>query len=278
MNEMVYVIKADGRKQIFKKSKVIRTCLRLGATEKEARIVADKVEKEIYDGIKTKKILKLIFKHLKEFKPALKHQIDLRESVCLLRPKPDFELFVARLLEEYGYEVKTNQIIFGKCIEHEIDVIARKGKETIYVEVKHHINPHTFTGLDVFLKTYATFLDLIEGYKKGITKIKFDKAMVVCSTKISEHALKYANCKGILYIAWKVPYGKSLENLIENKKLYPITLLKNLELSEQDKLINANFILLKDLIETDFEKLKEKTKLKRKRLEELINTARKILS
>ena len=274
---MVYIIKADGSKQIFERWKVVRTCLRFGLKEEEANKVADKVESKIYEGITTKEILKLIFRFVKEFKPEIRHQIDLRESISLLRSKPDFEFFVDRLLKEEGYEVERNVVLRGKCVEHEIDCIARKGNEVIYVEVKHHVNPHTFTGLDVFLKSYAAFLDLNEGYRFGINKTKFDKILIVCSTKISEHALEYANCMKISYIAWKVPKERSLERIISERKLYPITLIKNLGAREQSRLIANGFILLKDLIKFPTRVISKKTGIDKKRVEELKDISKKLL-
>jgi hypothetical protein len=274
---MVYVTKADGTKQLFEKWKVMRTCSRLGATDEEARIVADKVEKKIYDGIKTKEILKLIFHYLGEFKPQIKKQIDLRESVCMLRPKPDFEFFVSRLLEEQGYEVERNKKLRGKCVEHEVDAVAKKDNEVIYVEMKHHLNPHVFTGLGVFLKAYASFLDLNDGYRLGKNNIKFNKMLIICSTKLSDHAIQYADCMGISYIAWKVPEMLSLERIIETKKLYPITFIKGLEIFEQSELVNAGIILLRDLLKVKKKKLMKETSLKEKRIDELIRSAVEIL-
>ena len=274
---MVYIIKADGSRQIFEKWKVVRSCVRLGLSEKDASIVADRVESEIYEGITTKQILKLIFKHMRKFKPEIKYQIDLREAVCSLRPKPDFELFIARLLEEEGYRVKRNIVLRGKCIDHEIDCIAEKDGDVLYVEIKHHLNPHVFTGVDVFLKSYAKFLDLREGYKIGNHKVNFSKILIVCSTKISDQALRYADCIKISYIAWKVPKKRSLEEIITEKKLYPITFLKSLRFEEQTKLSDNGFILLKDLIKTPIKIIEEKTGMEGKRIEKLVEISKKLL-
>ena len=99
---MVVVTKADGTKQLFDKEKVIRTCLKMHVSEEEAREVANKVEMKIYEGIPTKKILEMIFFYLKNYRPQIKHQIDLRESISLMRPKPDFENFVGIVLRGQG--------------------------------------------------------------------------------------------------------------------------------------------------------------------------------
>ena len=110
------------------------------ADREAAEAIADKIESRAYDGIPTQKILQMIFRYLKKHRPAVRHQIDLRMAISLLRPKPDFERFVQMLLEEHGYAVTSNRIIRGKCVEHEIDAIARKGGETYLVEIKHHFH------------------------------------------------------------------------------------------------------------------------------------------
>ena len=64
---MVYVTKADGSQQLFEKKKVVRTCLRMRATPDVARIVADKVASQVYEGITTKKVLQMIFQYMKKY-------------------------------------------------------------------------------------------------------------------------------------------------------------------------------------------------------------------
>jgi predicted RecB family endonuclease len=275
---MIFVTKFDGRREPFTKSKIIRTCLRMHATYAQARAIADKIEKEAYNGIPTKKILSMVFSYMKEFKPEIKYQIDLREAISLLRPKPDFEKFIGLLLKSQGYSVEQNLVIPGKCVEHEIDAVARKGKETLYVEVKHHMNHHAYTGLDVFLEANSTFEDLREGYKENKHSINFTRALVVCNTKISEHAKRYAECKGINYIAWKFPEGNSLEYIIEKEKLYPITILKNLDYKVENKLGDSGIVLLKQILELSLEDLERITNLPREKAKKLVEETRKVLN
>lgn len=142
----VYVVKADGTKQLYERKKIIELCLKMHTPLEVAEKIADKIEKRLYDGIETKRILMMVFKYLGHYKPAVKYQIDLRRAISLLRPKPDFERFIQLLLRGHGYRVLPNMIVRGRCVEHEIDAIAIKDDETILVEVKHHFNHHTYTG------------------------------------------------------------------------------------------------------------------------------------
>ena len=274
---MIFVTKFDGRREPFRKEKVVRTCLRMHASPVQARSVADKVESKLYEGIRTNEILRMIFRYMKEYRPEIKHEIDLKEAISLLRPKPDFEQFVRLLLDAYGYQVEDAQLVNGKCVEHEIDGIARKGDETIYVEVKHHFNHHVYTGVGVFLEAHATFEDLTDGYKLKNNSINFTKAMIVCNTKFSDHAKKYAECMGINYIGWKAPEEKGLERMMEEKKLYPITFLKDLDRRTESKLGDAGIVLLRQLVEANLEKLHERTKISKNILKNLVRKAGEIL-
>ncbi|HKZ45748.1 MAG TPA: restriction endonuclease, partial [archaeon] len=189
---MVSVVKFDGRSQEFQKEKVIKTCLRMHANHQQAIEIANKIEGKTYDGMTTKEILNLIFRYLKEYRPEIGHEIDLKEAISLLRPKPDFEVFVQIMLKEIGYEVTSNRILRGKCVDHEIDGVAKKDGKTFLVEVKHHMNHHTYSGIDVCLISQASAEDLVEGFHSGKTEIKFDKVMIVCNTKFSDQARQYA--------------------------------------------------------------------------------------
>jgi len=273
---MIYVTKADGSKQLFDKQKIINTCLRLQATLEQAQSIADRIEARAYDGIPTKKILQMVFQYMKKYRPAIGYQIDLKQAIAMLRSRPDFEIFIAKLFEAMGYEVEINLIIQGKCIEHEIDVIARKENEVILIEVKHHVNHHTYSGLDVFLQLNSTLEDLKEGYEIGKNNFKFTRAILICNTKVSDHAKKYALCRGLEFIAWKFPPEKGLERLIEEYKLYPITFLKNMERNEACKLADIGIVTVKQLLD-DVEKISKKSGINKNRILELQKDAKIVL-
>jgi hypothetical protein len=272
------VTKANGTKQLFDKEKIVRTCLRMGATKAVAESIAEEIETLMYDGIETKEILRMIFRQLRKRRPSVKHQIDLRKALSLLNPAPDFELFVQILLSEHGYTVNPNQIIRGRCVEHEIDAIAGKNGETFIVEVKHHFNYHTPTSLDVGRISRAVLEDVTEGFKLGLNDLKIDRAMIVCNTKLSEHAKRYAECRGIYHIGWSSPPNNDLQTMIEEKQLYPITNLRRLTHVTKKKLVSNGIILLKQLTEKNPKELRRQTGIPKKNLESIIRKSTDILS
>jgi Holliday junction resolvase-like predicted endonuclease len=250
----------------------------MGATHEVAVGVANRVEQRIYDGIESKRILSMIFRQLGRYHPAVKHHTDLRRALAMMEPKPDFEEYIRMLLKEQGYQVTSNEIVRGKCVEHEIDSIASKDGKTYIVEVKHHSNHHTLSGLDVDRISRAIFEDITEGFKLGLNSINVEKAIIVCNVKLSEHAKRYADCRGIEHIGWRYPPDHGIDRMIEEKKLYPITYLKNLDSADMRRLTSGGVLLLKQLVESSPESLGQRTRIPRRRLEAIQQRARTILS
>ncbi len=271
------VSKADGTRQLFDRRKIIKTCLRMGADRSAAEEVARKIEQRTYDGMETKKILQMIFRFMRKHRPAVGHLICLRRGLSLMKPKPDFEHFIQKLLAAHGYEVSPSQIIRGKCVEHEVDAIAKKDGKTYLVEVKHHYNYHTSTGLDEGRIMRAVFEDITEGQQVGLNDLKVDKAMIVCNTKLSWHAKRYTACKGIEKIGWSAPPNRSLQDLIEEKQLYPIHCLRSLNKTARETLTSAGILLLQDLATQDPEILRRKVSMQKHKLASIIPEASAIL-
>jgi len=270
------VTKFDGTKQPFQREKVIGTCMRMRVSREKAEIIADKIEHRIYDGITTKKILQMTFKYLKEF-PASKHQIDLRTAISILRSMPDFERYIQQLLAEQGYILNScNLIGRGKCVEHELDAIVQFVETTYVVEIKHHRNPHIFTGLDIPRIAQATLDDIKDGFKANLNTINATNALIVTNTKFSDHAIQYASCKGISLIGWKFPLNHGLEQMIENTKFYPITMLQELGHESIIKLLDNEIILMNQLLTHDINILQKKCNIPKKQLKNAIKTVNEV--
>ncbi|MBU7025070.1 MAG: restriction endonuclease [Theionarchaea archaeon] len=273
-----FVTKADGTKAPFDKRKIVRTCLRMGASQSLAETVADTIDTKTEDGVRTRKIMDMIFALMAEYKPGTKHLISLRKALALMNSKPDFEQFVRTLLDKKGFTVSPNQIITGKCVEHEIDGIIQKDGKTFLLEVKHHRNYRTVTGLDEVRIARAVLEDMIEGYESGSNNLDLDGILLVCNTKFSDHARRYADCRGIDHIGWNSPPDFDLAKLIGETQIYPVTYLKGVDKSVFKSLSSANIILLSQVVEMDFDELKKKTHIPKRKLTSLVRKAQAVLS
>jgi ssDNA-binding Zn-finger/Zn-ribbon topoisomerase 1 len=271
---MIYVTKASGVKEKFSPDKIRRTLLRSGASEETAARVLEAVEKELYDGITTRKLYAKVQKLLKK-EPALAMRYDLKGAIMRLGPSGyPFETFVGEVLREHGHKIKLRQQLKGKCATHEIDVVAsipRSGKTSRFmVECKYHNSPGTYIELKEALYTYARFLDF-QGSRHS-----FDEAWLACNTRSSSEVVKYAKCVGLKLLCWKYPTKGSLEALIEEKALYPVTILRSANGKVFESLAGANYLLAKDLLKHDLKGIKKRTGLGDAVLRNLIKEAEEV--
>lgn len=270
----VLVTKADGSKQLFDEQKIMQTCMRMGANHEEAIKVARQIERRIYEGITTRKILQMIYSLMRKQKPAVKHLFDLKYGISLMVSKPEFEAFVRILLVYSGFKVEPNTILRGLCGEHEADAIATKDGLTHFVEVKHHSNYHALTGLDESRIARAILEDVTEGYSQGLTRIKIDRAMIVTNTRYSEHAINYGRCRGILQVGWASPEVFGLREMVEKHRLYPLSCLRGINEKVRLRLVEAGIVVIKQLLEQDSRYIERKTDLPRETVLSIMEKAR----
>jgi hypothetical protein len=254
--------------------KVVRTCLRMGARSHVAYEIAEKVESRLLDGIPTQMILRMIFRFIGKYTPEVRNLFDLRKGLSLMGSKPEFELFVQVLLMHNGFEVRPSQILRGKCVEHEVDAIARKDGVAYFVEAKHHLSSHSLTGLDESRIARAVLEDVTEGFALGRGDLKIDRAMIVTNTRYSEHAILYGKCRNILQIGWSSPENLGLQNMIFEKKLYPLSCLRGLRSEIRMRLVKAGIALIGQLLGENLFDLAKRTRLPQDALEEIVKTAR----
>jgi Restriction endonuclease len=257
----ISVKKADGSRQGFEREKIVRTCLRMGASIQVANQVADRVERRIYDGIPTSSVLQMTLRFMHGQKPDMANLLDLRKGLSLMFPKPEFEVFVQALLAKSGYEVSPNTVLIGKCVAHEVDGIAKRDGVTYFVEAKHHVNYHALTGLDESRIARAILEDVGEGSALGVSELKIDSAMIVTNTRYSDEALQYGRCRGILQIGWSSPTGQGLQDLIEGTHMFPLSCLKGLSQNVRLRLVNSGVVLFGQMNVEDAADLARRTGL-----------------
>lgn len=256
----IIITKANGQKAEFDSNKVITTCIRAGADLILAKRIASQVGTRVRYGMTTKDIYKLVLRFLTDnATPAIKHRYRLKESIMKLGPAGfSFEFYVGQILKHYGYKIKSiGTKIQGRCVIHEVDLAVESSDERKWlVECKYHNFPGRYTGLKESLYTHARFLDLAD---------KFDCEMLVCNTKVSPEAITYATCIGQKLLSWRFPPQMGLEKMIEEKKLYPITILGPTK-SELELLAKNSIMIAKDLVDIDIYEFARKTKIPIKRL------------
>ena len=104
----------------------------------------------------------------------------------------------------------------------------------------------------------------------------FDKEAIVCNAKVSQNAKKYAKCIGQQIFSWRYPPNQSLEKIIEDYKLYPITIL-NLNSKELEQFSKHNIMVAKDLLKFKEITLAKLTGLSVKRIHNLSKLTEQII-
>jgi hypothetical protein len=159
-----------------------------------------------------------------------------------------FEKYIARILKEYGYTTEVGQIINGYCVEHEVDVVAKKEDRIYLVECKYHNSPGIKSDIKTALYIHSRFLDIEKGYRvKNNDSHTHFEAWLVTNTRCTSDALKYADCVGLKVLAWYCPKIKNLQYFIETKKLYPISILSTITRKHKEKLFDSDIITIKEL-------------------------------
>ncbi|MEK7159962.1 MAG: restriction endonuclease [Patescibacteria group bacterium] len=238
---MVNVIKANGEKEAFSEDKLKESIKRAGIPSNLQQEVIAHVKLKLYEDIPTSEV----YKHITEFlgkEPHLKSRYSLKQAIMDLGPTGyPFEDYVAEILKAKGYVTQVRSILTGKCVNHEIDVIAEKENlEKLLIEAKFHNTSGIRTDVHVSLYTKARFDDLKDKYK-------FDKAYLFTNTKITSDALSYALCTNMGIVSWSYPQNESLRDLIEKFKLYPITIIDSLSQTQKQTLLENHIVLVRDI-------------------------------
>jgi hypothetical protein len=267
---VVQIIKASGEKEEFDKRHIESSLMRAGASSKIARDIANQVAKSVKPNMKTGDILNLALKLLKS-QPVIATKYNLKRAIMNLGPHGFlFEEYLAQILQKYGYKTQTDVILKGQVVTHEVDVIAEKGKVAM-IEAKYHNSPGTHTDTKVALYTHARFLDL-----KSNPKNKLDESWLVTNTKCTHRATAYSKGVGQKIIGWSYPKKGNLQELIEAKSLYPITIYIDVSDAVKDKLLKAKLVLASDLQKFSVDELKTKTGLNEKVLSDLLEKTKNL--
>lgn len=243
MEKQISIIKKNGEKEFYSESKLRSSLANSGADKKTIDDILLKVDDFIYGGITTKELFKFSLKELSKSGKNYASKYNIKNALMELRLGGGyvFEKFISRILNYRGYETILNKIINGEHITHEVDVIAKKDKDTIMVECKHHNKPWLGCHIQTALYTYARFLDV---------KKTFTSSMLVTNTKFSNQIIKYSNGVGLRLMGWKHPREDSLEINIERSKLYPITVL-NISKPLKIKCMENDILTVKDFIDLE---------------------------
>jgi hypothetical protein len=246
------VTKQSGERVPFNPEQLRRSLLRAGAGEEDIQIILGEISRMLYDGIPTRKIYRAAHELLRKRSSGALARYRLKQAIQELGPTGyPFEKYVAGLLAYQGYQVKTGQLIEGRCVTHEVDVVAEKEHEVIMVECKFHSEQGTKSDVKVPMYIRSRFEDIRNNlgkyYPGGDTRFH---GWVVTNTRFTEDAVDFGKCSGLYLVSWDYPDSGSLRERIDLAGLHPITCLNSLTRREKKELLSREIVLVKELLRT----------------------------
>jgi len=241
------VAKADGATEEFNPKKLLHSLERAGANDDIAHAILNKVEHDYAHEhknniITTHEIYAQAFHELRNHKRPVAARYSLKRAVLDFGPSGfPFEAYVADLFAHQGYAYKLDQHVRGACVEHEVDIVLEKDGITTFVEAKFHNSAGFKSDLKTALYVEARMEDLRAADHKNA------RGLLVTNTKFTDAALEYASCKLLDLLSWDYPQGRTLHDLIDEAKAYPVTALTSLSRREKTALLEAKIVLANQL-------------------------------
>ena len=252
--EPIDIVKYSGETVKFSVDKLKESLKRTGADNKTINQIIKMVSAELYHGITTKEIYNRAYALLKKKKSYLASKYKLKKAIYELGPTGfPFERFVAAILKYSGYETEISKTLQGKCVSHEIDVVAHKNKHTTIIECKFHGDPALKCNVKVPLYINSRYLDVKShwnsNHKNGTI---LNEGWVVTNTRFTNDAWQFGKCAGLYLLSWDYPKQNGLKDRIDRLGLYPITVSTLLTKREKQFLLNRNIVLCRELIGDHF--------------------------
>lgn len=245
------VIKRSGAIVDFERTKLENSLLRSGAMPSVTSQVLAGIDAQLHEGITTKEIYKQAFAMLKRASNAHAARYNLRAALLHLGPAGFFfEKFIARLHAVQGWETKTDLILKGNCVSHEVDIVMRRNSVIMMAECKFHNSREAISNVKVPLYILSRFNDLktkrheLFGISDYITQ-----CLIVTNNRFSADAVTFANCTGLQLLSWDLPANGSISLLIDRNALYPVTCLTTMTVVEKEKLLILEVLLVKDILD-----------------------------
>lgn len=253
-NEDFFIVKASGDKVLFSEDKLRASLKRSGADSKLVSQILSLVKEELYDGITTKELYNRAFGYLRRKKPVYASKYKLKKAIYELGPTGfPFERFIGAVLKYSGYKIQVGKNVSGKCVGHEIDVVAEKNGSIIIIECKFHGEQGRNCNVKIPLYIYSRYLDIKNAGDNDISNIREpDDCWVVTNTRFTKDAIDYGNCTGLYLLSWDYPKGNGIKERIDRLGLYPITVSTLLTKREKQFLLSRDVVLCRQLLKDSF--------------------------
>lgn len=245
------VIKANGDVAQFDPEKIRRALRRIDASPAVIEEVLSIVAVKVYDGIPTSELFGIVFGELKKLRKASAGKYNLKKAIFQMGPTGfPFEKLIAALFQTEGFKTATGQIVKGRCVSHEVDVVAERENLHYNAECKFHSFQGKVCDVKHALYVHARFVDIEnELALKPSHSDRTHKGWLVTNTRMTSDAIDYGTCAGLRLLSWDYPPEKSLRAWIDGSGLHPVTCLTTISAKVKKQLLEKGIILCRDLID-----------------------------
>ncbi len=242
----VTIVKHSGESEPFSDEKLLASLHRSGVGRETARSILKEVKDKLYPGIKTREIYRIANRLLRKRGRKYAANYSLKNAILKLGPTGFyFERFVSHMFRAWGYETEVDVVLEGKCVTHEVDVVAKRKDKTILVECKFHNTPNKKNDIKTVLYINSRSEDL----KASEKCIKFDEFHLVSNTTFSKDAIQYAECVNLKILGLNSPGKAAFHDVVKMYDLHPITCLKKLRKKDMDLLLAEGIVLCKEVLQ-----------------------------
>ncbi|MCA0931907.1 restriction endonuclease [Lutimonas saemankumensis] len=251
MKEPIKVRKFSGDLVDFDESKLIRSLKNARADDELAKTIVRQIENDLFDGMTTKAIYDKAFRLLKKKKRPSAARYKLKRAIMELGPSGfPFENYIGHIFRHDGYTTEVGIIMEGKCVSHEVDVLACKEEKCYIIECKYHNSQGKRNDIKIPLYIQSRYNDiksqLQQDKTNGFTKFQ---GWIFTNTRFTMDAIRYAKCSGLQLVSWDYPENKSLKFRINKSRLFPITSLTSLTKREKQYFLGQGIVLCKEIYE-----------------------------
>jgi hypothetical protein len=251
MGTQPFIEKASGELVAFDPEKLRNSLLKSGTLPPLADEILSEIQNHISAGMSTSEIYRQAFNMLRQRKSATAARYSLKKAIMELGPTGyPFEQFIGQVLAHQGFSTQVGVVLQGRCVTHEMDVVATYNNTQYLVECKFYNSPGKYASVQVPLYVRARVDDIIS-FRERLPEYKETRffGWVVTNTRFTDDALLYGRCAGLHMLSWDLPREKSLKEMIETTHIFPVTVLTGLSTQQKKYLLSKDIVLCTQLFQ-----------------------------
>lgn len=253
------IVKQGGLKVSFSESHLCKSMVRAGASERQAKRICNLVDKKLEPGMTTSKVFRETLRHLVKEDLDIAVKYSIKRGVNALGPDGFlFEKFLEAMLRMDGYKTERNKMMKGKCVTHEVDILAWKGNSYFMIEAKFRNESDIRTHINTVMYADARMKDISSNAENNKNGKRYFETWLMTNTEFTKQSVKFAECSQVRLTGWNYPNKNSLQKMIVRTKAYPVTVIPSVTQKAREKLTAHGLVLAQDLLPYTKESLAKK--------------------